>query len=89
MEESLEIYQLRLEHKRFLEDAEQERTSKETLREELVTEIRRRADAEKTIQALKDENLKLKVNLERFQRLERGRIEAPVSSHFSTNSIVW
>ena len=103
MEESLEIYQLRLEHKRFFEDAEQERTAKEKLREELVAEIHRRADAEKelvaeihrradaekTIRVLKDEKMKLTVELERLQRLEREwEVKALVSSHFSTNSIV-
>ncbi|KIJ94822.1 hypothetical protein K443DRAFT_109770 [Laccaria amethystina LaAM-08-1] len=78
MEESLEIYRLRLEHKRFVEDAEQERTSKELLREELVAEIHRRADGEKTIRALKDENMILKLKLE---RLERGQeVEVPGSS---------
>ena len=89
MEESLEIYQLRLEHKRFSEDAEQERTAKEKLREELVAEIHRRADAEKMIRVLKDEKMKLAVELERLQRLEREwEVKALVSSHFSTNSIV-
>ncbi|EDR02724.1 uncharacterized protein LACBIDRAFT_308328 [Laccaria bicolor S238N-H82] len=90
MEESLEIYKLRLEHKRFFEDAEQERTSKEKLREELVTEIQRRADAEKTIRALKDENMKLRLELERSQRIERGReVEAKgLSAETSSKKIV-
>lgn len=89
MEESIEIYRLRLEHKRFLEDAEQERTKNEKLREQLIAELHRRADAEKTIRSLTDENLKLKVKLERLQRLQREWVETPVSSHFLTNSIVW
>jgi hypothetical protein len=86
MEESLEIYRLRLEHKRFVEDAEQERTSKELLREELVAEIHRRADGEKTIRALKDENMILKLKLERLER-ER-EVEVPVGSYFLTNLIM-
>ena len=88
MEESIEIYQLRLEHKRFLEDAEQERASNEKLREDFVAEIHRRADAEKKIRALRDENMNLRVRLERLERLERGRdVERPVSYHFSIHSV--
>ena len=88
MEESIEIYQLRLKHKRFLEDAEQERTSKEKLREDFVLEIHHRADAEKTIRALRDENMNLRVRLERLERLERGRdVEGLVSYHFSIHLI--
>lgn len=56
---------------------------------EWVAEIHRRADAEKMIRVLKDEKMKLTVELERLQRLEREwEVKALVSSHFSTNSIV-